>query len=113
MAGGWLVQGMALWATLRALSATSEGPLYELSLHTTAVSLGVVAGFLSQIPGGLAVREWVSGELMVPQYGAAIGMISAVVFRLVLLVSELVISTILYLGGWRRTDKKAADKPRA
>lgn len=113
MGVGWLVQGMALWATLRALSATGEGPLYELSLHTTAVSLGVVAGFLSQIPGGLAVREWVSGELMVPQYGAAIGMISAVVFRLVLLVSELVISTILYLGGWRRADKKAADKPRA
>jgi uncharacterized membrane protein YbhN (UPF0104 family) len=108
MAAGWLVQGMALWATLRALSATNAGPLGELSLHTTAVALGVVAGFLSQIPGGLAVREWVSGELMVPQYGAAIGMISAVVFRLVLLVSELVISTILYFGGWRRGTKPTA-----
>jgi hypothetical protein len=72
-----------------------------------------VAGFLSQIPGGLAVREWVSGELMVPQYGEAIGMISAVVFRLVLLVSELVISTILYLGGWRRADKRVSQVRRA
>lgn len=98
---GWLIQGMSLWATLRALSATDAGPLRELALHTTAVALGVVAGFISQIPGGLAVREWVSGELIVPVYGASVGMVSAVVFRLVLLVSELVISTILYLVGWR------------
>ncbi len=105
---GWFVQGMALWATLRALGAPVEGPLYELSLHTTSVALGVVAGFISQIPGGLVMREWVSGELMEPQYGAAIGMVSAVIFRLVLLVSELAISIILYAVGWRRLREPAA-----
>ena len=78
---------MSLWAVLRAMGG--GGPtarLYELSLHTTAVALGVVAGFVSQIPGGLFVREWVAGELMrTGNTDAAIGMISAVIFRLVLL----------------------------
>jgi glycosyltransferase 2 family protein len=99
---GWFLQGMALWAVLRGLGATTEGPFYELSLHTTAVALGVVAGFLSQIPGGLVMREWVSGALIGPHYGEAMGMISAVIFRLVLLVSELSISIILYGAGLRR-----------
>src|SRR4029079_11820941 len=100
--------GMALWAVLRSMGALDEGPFYELSLHTTAVALGVVAGFLSQIPGGLFMREWVSGELIEPVYGPAIGMISAVIFRLVLLVSELTISIILYVAGWRRLREPAA-----
>jgi uncharacterized membrane protein YbhN (UPF0104 family) len=108
MAVGWFLQGMALWAVLRSMGALDEGPFYELSLHTTAVALGVVAGFLSQIPGGLFMREWVSGELIEPQYGAAIGMISAVIFRLVLLVSELSISIILYVAGWRRLREPVA-----
>ncbi len=108
MALGWFVQGMALWAVLRSMGALDQGPFHELSLHTTAVALGVVAGFLSQIPGGLFMREWVSGELIEPQYGAAIGMISAVIFRLVLLVSELTISIILYVAGWRRLREPAA-----
>ena len=77
--------------------------LYELSLHTTAVALGVVAGFVSQIPGGLVVREWVSGELLEPVYGPSVALVSTIIFRLVLLVSELVISIILYAAGWRRT----------
>lgn len=107
MAVGWIIQGLAMWATLEALGAASGGPFHELSLHTTAVSLGVVVGFLSQIPGGLITREWVSGELLGPHYGLAVGMISAVVFRLVLLVSELAISTILYMVGWRRPREPA------
>lgn len=105
---GWFVQGMALWATLRSLGVGEANPFHLLSLHTTSVALGVVAGFLSQIPGGLVMREWVSGELMEPQYGAAMGMISAVIFRLVLLVSELAISIILYGVGWRRLREPAA-----
>ena len=63
MALGWLLQGMALWATLCDRGRHTGGPFHELSLHTTAVALGVVAGFLSQIPGGLVMREWVAGEL--------------------------------------------------
>jgi uncharacterized membrane protein YbhN (UPF0104 family) len=108
---GWVVQGLALWAVLRGLDATSAGPLDDLSLHTTAVSLGVVAGFISQIPGGLVMREWVSGELMSPVYGVQVGLVSAIIFRLVLLVSELVISIILYGAGLRRLRKPSTTVP--
>lgn len=102
IAFGWLLQGASLWATLRGLGATENGPFHELSLHTTAVALSVVAGFLSQIPGGLAVREWVSAQLIEPMYGSSMAIVSAIFYRLVLVVSELAISIILYVAGWRR-----------
>ena len=103
IAFGWLVQGMSLWAVLRAMGAATDGPFNELSLHTTAVALGVVAGFISQIPGGLVVREWVSGELLQAHYGQSVALVSAILLRMVWLVSELVVSIILYVAGLRRT----------
>jgi hypothetical protein len=105
---GWLLQGMSLWATLRAMDAAEGGPLVNLSLHTAAVALGIVAGFISQIPGGLVMREWISAELVEPLYGASVALVSAIIFRLVLLVSELAISIILYAAGWRRARTPAA-----
>ena len=109
IAVGWLLQGMSLWATLRSLGAVDGGPFSELSLHTATVALSVVAGFISQIPGGLGMREGVSAELIEPQYGPAIAIVSAIIFRLVLLVSETMVSIILYAAGWLRTRKPAAE----
>jgi glycosyltransferase 2 family protein len=108
IAVGWLFQGASLWATLRAMDATRGGPLDDLSLHTSAVALGVVAGFVSQIPGGLVVREWVAGELLEPVYGPSVALVSTIIYRLMLLVSELSISIILYLAGWRKPRKSSA-----
>ncbi len=108
IAVGWLFQGASLWATLRAMDATRGGPFDDLSLHTSAVALGVVAGFVSQIPGGLVVREWVAGELLEPVYGPSVALVSTIIYRLMLLVSELSISIILYLAGWRKLRKTAA-----
>lgn len=107
MAVGWSIQGMSFWATLRSMDATTAGPFHDLALHTAAVSLGVVAGFISQIPGGLGMREWVSARLVEPDYGPSVAIVSAIIFRLVLLVSEFVISIILYAVGWRRGRKPA------
>jgi glycosyltransferase 2 family protein len=105
---GCLVQGAAFWATLRGLDATTDGPLADLTLHTTAVALGIVAGFISQIPGGLGMREWVSATLVEPHYGPTVAIVSAIIFRIVLLVSELLASIILYGVGWRRLRKDVA-----
>jgi len=102
LALGWLLQGASLWATLRGLGACDSGPFHELSLHTTAAALSVVAGFLSQIPGGLGVKEWVSAQLIEPMYGPSVAIVSMIFYRLVLVVSELAISIILYVAGWRR-----------
>jgi hypothetical protein len=98
---GWLVQGASLWATLRAMGAVDAGPFADLSLHTVAVALGVVAGFVSQIPGGLVMREWISGELLEPTYGPTVALVSTIIYRLVMLSSELVISIVLYASAWR------------
>ncbi|MEX2114628.1 MAG: lysylphosphatidylglycerol synthase domain-containing protein [Pirellulales bacterium] len=105
---GWLLQGASLWAVLRAMDATTGGVFHELSLHTTAVSLGIVAGFVSQIPGGLLVREWVAGELLEPVYGPSVALVATIILRLVLLVSEVAISIIVYLAGWRRSNVRVA-----
>jgi hypothetical protein len=99
---GWLLQGASLWATLRGLGATNSGPFQDLSLNTAAAALSVVAGFLSQIPGGFAVKEWVSAQLIQPVYGESMAIVSVIIYRLVLVVSELSVSIILYVAGWRR-----------
>ena len=50
------------------------------------------------LPGGLGVRELVLDELMVEPFGRVAAIVSAVLLRLVWLVTELIISGILY--GW-------------
>lgn len=95
----WILLGLSLWAVLRATGRTHGGPIGQLHLYTAAVSLAMVAGFLSLVPGGAVVREAVLAELMVPRLGKVIALVGALLLRLVWLLSELVISGILYL--WR------------
>jgi uncharacterized membrane protein YbhN (UPF0104 family) len=95
----WILLGLSLWAVLRSMGSADAGLLGQLHLCTAAVSLATVAGFLSLVPGGAVVREAVLAELLVPRLGKVIALLSAVLLRLVWLLSELVISGILYL--WR------------
>ncbi len=53
---------------------------------------------MSLLPGGLGVRELVLNALMVPEFGEVKALISAVLLRLAWLVTELVVSIILYVG---------------
>ena len=96
----WFVLGFSLWATLRAipLDGTSIGPLEQLPRLTACVSLSMVAGFLSMIPGGAGVREWAQYELLSEPFGKVIAIVSAVLLRVAWLVSEVLISIILYLS---------------
>lgn len=105
MVVGWLLQGASLWATLRGLGAADAGPFQDLPLDTAVAVLSIVAGFLSQIPGGLGVKEWVSAQLLQPSYGESMAIVSVIIYRLVLVVSELSVSIILYVAGWRRMPK--------
>jgi uncharacterized membrane protein YbhN (UPF0104 family) len=97
---GWVFLGLSLWATLQSMpSATVGGVGFwgELPLLTASVGLAMVAGFLSLIPGGLGVRDWILMTLLAPSYGADVAVLSAVLLRIIWLVSELLISVILYL----------------
>ena len=96
IAVGWLIQGLSLWATLLALGAQAGGPFDHLPLHTAVIALAVVAGFLTLIPGGLGVRELVLTPLLAAYYDADVALISAVMWRVVGIVAEIIVSTILY-----------------
>ncbi len=98
---GWLLLGLSLWATLKSLPAVAV-PLSDLWLLTATVALAMVAGFLSLIPGGLGVRDWILVELLAPRFGVEVALASAILLRLVWLLSELLVSAILYLDVWRR-----------
>ena len=95
---GWLILGLSLWAILQAIPDTPPVRLsYELALVIACVSLAMVAGFLSLLPGGLGVREYVVMSLLSPTYGAAVAIVAAVALRVVWLFAELVAAALLYI----------------
>jgi len=66
--------------------------------YIAAVSLSMVAGFLSLIPAGLGVRDLVLVELIVKLFAVndATATVAGGLLRLIWLVSEVVICGILY-----------------
>ena len=99
----WLLLALSLWATLRAIGVDTISPLNDLPRLIAAVAFAVVAGFLSQLPAGLGVRDALMKQLVVPVCGDANALIAAVLMRLVWLVSEVVVCGILYVGAASRT----------
>jgi uncharacterized membrane protein YbhN (UPF0104 family) len=101
---GWGLLGLSLWATLQAMPLLTplESLWHEAPRLTASVSLATVAGFLSLLPGGLGVREWVLNELLAPTFGTALALTAAVVLRLVWLATEAGLSAALYLWHPRR-----------
>ena len=97
---GWLVAGASLWAVMRSLGGPT-GSLAGLPLYAAAVAIASVGGFLSMIPAGLFVREAILVELLAGDFGASLALVGALVFRLVSLVAEVLISVILYVAGPR------------
>ncbi|HVT30973.1 MAG TPA: lysylphosphatidylglycerol synthase transmembrane domain-containing protein [Lacipirellulaceae bacterium] len=94
----WLLLGISLWLTLRAVGVERSELLSDMPLMVTTVAFAVVAGFLSMLPGGIVVRDAVLMELLAPVCGAANALVVAVLMRLVWLVSEVVACGILYVG---------------
>ncbi|NQT37130.1 MAG: flippase-like domain-containing protein [Planctomycetes bacterium] len=116
---GWTLLATSLWAVLQAMDIAQAELLQHLARYTAAVSLAMVAGFLSLIPGGAVVRELVLTQLMVPFFRVVSGpgtaeaaaVVSAVLLRLVWLVAELILSAILYIGGARRGGPPGSSHP--
>jgi glycosyltransferase 2 family protein len=106
----WLIMGTSLWAALAALPnppASLSDPLVSLPLCTACVALALVAGFVSMIPGGVGVREFVVITLLAPTVGEPTAVISAVLLRLVWLIAELVVSAALYWQPRSAADREA------
>ncbi len=109
----WSVLALSLWATLKAIGVEGMDLVADLSQYIASVSLAMVAGFLSLIPGGLGVRDMILAELMVPYFDgvvcpiepAAAAVVSAVLLRAIWLLAELIISAILYAQHVRGIEK--------
>jgi len=98
---GWILAGLSLWACTRAMFPDAPGPAEGLVLYISAVTLSVVAGFVSMLPGGVGVREVVLLTILAPELGAAVAVGSAILLRLTWLVAELVLAAVLYFSGER------------
>jgi len=103
MTVGWILMGFSLWAVIQAIPQVTldwQVALTDVPLFTACVSLALVAGFLSLLPGGVGVRELVVMTLIAahPHYGAYIAIVSAILLRLSWLMSELLVSGILYVS---------------
>ncbi len=101
---GWVFLGISLAATLRSMPTVDisfQQLLGQLPLLTASVGLAMVAGFLSLIPGGLGVRDWILMTLLASQFDPGVAVVSAVLLRAVWLLSELVVSAILYMDAYR------------
>jgi uncharacterized membrane protein YbhN (UPF0104 family) len=94
----WVLLGLSLWATLRAMGVMLDA-LGDLPRLVAAVALAVVAGFASMLPGGLGVRDALLMQLLTPSCGAANALVAALILRLVWLVSELAACVILYVAA--------------
>jgi len=95
---GWGLMGLSLWLTLRAIPTITTRPveLRDWPSLTACAALSVVLGFLSMVPGGLGVREYVVMTLLSGPFGVAAATICAVLSRLVGLLAESIFAALLY-----------------
>ncbi len=110
IAGGWFILGGSLWCTLAALPGVQ--PSFEhLPLLVACLALSTVAGFVSMLPGGIGVREYVAMEILqYLGYKALPAAIAVIVLRLAWLLSEATILVILYLISLIRHEKPREEK---
>ena len=108
----WMMLGVSLWLTILGFGIKSESVLIELPFCTMAISLSVVAGFMSMIPGGFGVREFALVHMLVLFFtthpiGAADPTIFAIavaaVQRMISVFAELVIAAMLSMKPKRPT----------
>ncbi|QGJ72085.1 Hypothetical protein PBC10988_38000 [Planctomycetales bacterium 10988] len=94
---GWFLMGVSLYATIRGLGGENPPSLTTIPLLTAATSLSLVAGFLSLIPGGLGVREWVLMEALGTTFqDETLVLIAPLLLRIIWTLSEVAISIFLY-----------------
>ena len=108
----WLLFGLSMLITLAAMGPEripAGVSISDLPYLVATVALAMVAGFLSLLPGGIGVRDLIVLELIAlhPRFGADVAIISAVVLRMTWLLSELVVSGILYMSSLGSTSGPA------
>ncbi|PHS12523.1 MAG: hypothetical protein COA78_08160 [Blastopirellula sp.] len=94
---GWTLMGASLLAVFYAIPGTNmAAPLTLFPLMTATVCLAMVAGFVTPIPGGIGIRELVIMGLLETSFSPATAAVAAVLLRFSWMVSEVLLSIILY-----------------
>ncbi len=102
MSLGWTMVGASMWAVLFAVPGPPAG-WNHFGLAMECVTLSIVIGIASLIPGGLGVRELVIVPLLTRDFGAPKALTCAILIRLVWLISEVAIVGIIQLvTSWRK-----------
>ncbi len=100
---GWLFAGASLWAAIRAVGVNDVKVIADLPLYTATVALAVVLGFISMLPAGVGVRDVALMQLLaphietlVPNQGQLLAFVAVIVLRLIWLMAEALLATIMY-----------------
>ena len=109
----WLLVGFSLWSSIQLIGV--DVSLQEVPRLTACAGLAIVVGFLSMMPGGLGVREFVLITILQPldpAFDASTTLVIAVVLRLVWLMTEAALTIILNgLGLARRVKQPTSSSP--
>ncbi|MDG2224333.1 MAG: lysylphosphatidylglycerol synthase domain-containing protein [Rubripirellula sp.] len=94
----WACIGGAFAALIIAIPSASVMPPLGVvyAIGTAAISLAVVAGFASLLPGGAGIRELVLATILTVSFGAAHGLLAAIAARVLFLVIEV----LLAIASW-------------
>lgn len=97
----WALMGFSYTATILAVSSSQPLTIQLWVISTACVSMSIVGGFLSMIPGQAVVREAILIQALTPVVGQLTAVVSSLLFRLITIVAELGVAAVLYLGGKR------------
>jgi uncharacterized membrane protein YbhN (UPF0104 family) len=94
----WMLIGASFTSVIAAIPSANPLPPAPqlLAIGTAAISLAVVAGFASLIPGGAGVRELVLTTIL----GVAIGPIQGLMAAIVTRVLHILVEGLLAAGSW-------------
>lgn len=95
---GWLLMTASMVATILGVSVdpNTEWSL-ELAIRAVlATTLSVVGGFVSLLPGGIGVREWIMDQLLEAPLGKVTAVFTVVFLRVTWLITEIVAGILLY-----------------
>ena len=115
---GWLLMSLSLWAVLKGMGLEGIEMIAHLPYFIAAVAMAMVAGFLSLMPGGAGVREFIIAVILGRFYFAGLldvpmpdvkALAAAVILRLVWLAAELIVAAVFYVRGRGQAVRQSDD----
>jgi len=97
---GWLLLGGSMAACLSSIPVelfTKPFTAADFGVITASVALALVAGFISLIPGGAGVREYIILTLLAGPYGVVVATVVAILLRLIWMATEVVMASVFYI----------------